>query len=266
MSTKQPTRETQVLSVGLPRTGSYSMCLALELLGYKDVYHCMKTLDKPADWRKFGEASDALFPVLPTYSGKGMTARDWDELFGPCEAICDIAGPFGESLIQCYPDAKVLLVIRDYDRWEPSAKQLLDGNFGLVPSFVRDYIEPLIGTTYTSSIQKFFLGWMQCKDVDEIKRSLKEHYDRHHAMVRRTVPREQLLEYRLSSGWEPLCEFLGKEVPDEPFPHGNEAEALRKVMLDKKLRSVAAAAVKLSPYIAGLSAAGVLTWYGISCS
>jgi hypothetical protein len=237
------------------------MCLALEVLGYKDVYHCMKVLDKPTDWQKFGEASDALFQVLPTYNAKGMTTEDWDELFRQCEAICDIAGPFGESLIQSYPNAKVVLVLRDFERWEPSVKQLLDGNFGRAPSFVRDYIEPLIGTTYTVSIQKFLLGWTQCKDVDEIKSRLREHYDRHHAMVRRMVPKDQLLEYRLGSGWEPLCAFLEKDIPDEPFPHGNEAEALRKVMLYKKVKSVAMAGWKVSPYIAAVAAVGASAWY-----
>lgn len=237
------------------------MCLALEILGYQDVYHCMKTLDKPADWRKFGEASDALFSTLPSYNGKGMGTDNWDELFGPCEAICDIAGPFAESLIECYPDAKIVLVLRDFKKWEPSVKQLLDGNFGAAPRFIRDYIEPLIGTTYTMSIQKFLLGWTQCKDVDEIKSRLREHYNRHHAMVRKTVPQEQLLEYRLGSGWEPLCEFLGKNEPSVPFPHRNEAEALRKVMLDKKLRSLAMAGWAVSPCVAALVAMGALAWY-----
>jgi hypothetical protein len=165
------------------------MCLALEVIGYQDVYHCIKALDKPADWRKFGEASDALFSTLPSYNGKGMNTNEWDELFGPCEAICDIAGPSAETLIKCYPDAKVVLVHRDIKKWEPSFKQLLDENFGTVPSFVRDYVEPLIGTTCTMSIQEFLLGWTQCKDVEEIKNHLREHYDRHHATVRNAVPK-----------------------------------------------------------------------------
>ena len=79
---QKPLRPVRVLSVGLPRTGSYSMSLALSQLGYKDVYHCMHTLDNPSDWMFFGEASDRLFPTLPTYNGKGMEASDWDEIFG----------------------------------------------------------------------------------------------------------------------------------------------------------------------------------------
>ena len=50
----------------------------------------------------------------------------------------------------------------------------------------------------------------------------------HYAFVRRITPKERLLEYKLGSGWEPLCEFLGKSVPDVPFPRINETAALNE--------------------------------------
>ena len=28
--------------------------------------------------------------------------------------------------------------------------------------------------------------------------------------------------FRVEEGWEPLCKFLGKSVPDEPYPKVNE--------------------------------------------
>ena len=51
-------------------------------------------------------------------------------------------------------------------------------------------------------------------------------YRKHYADIRATVPKERMLEYQLGSGWEPLCKFLGKEVPSVPFPHRNEAATL----------------------------------------
>lgn len=42
-------------------------------------------------------------------------------------------------------------------------------------------------------------------------------------MIRGLVGRERLLEWTVEDGWEPLCEFLGKPVPNEPFPHVNAA-------------------------------------------
>jgi hypothetical protein len=35
------------------------------------------------------------------------------------------------------------------------------------------------------------------------------------------VPKERLLEWEIGDGWGPLCEFLGKPVPEVPFPHAN---------------------------------------------
>lgn len=58
-----------------------------------------------------------------------------------------------------------------------------------------------------------------------------ELYYAHNKWVRELVPEGQLLEYQPSMGWEPLCEFLGKEIPkDEPFPWVNEAAFLRRVI------------------------------------
>ena len=42
-------------------------------------------------------------------------------------------------------------------------------------------------------------------------------------MIRGLVPPDRLLEWDISDGWEPLCKFLGKPVPDIPFPHANAA-------------------------------------------
>lgn len=42
-------------------------------------------------------------------------------------------------------------------------------------------------------------------------------------MIRGLVPKDNLLEWTVEDGWEPLCAFLDKPVPDEPFPHANAA-------------------------------------------
>ena len=41
------------------------------------------------------------------------------------------------------------------------------------------------------------------------------------------MPAERLLVYDIKEGWGPLCEFLGVEIPDKPFPHLNDAEIFR---------------------------------------
>jgi hypothetical protein len=60
---------------------------------------------------------------------------------------------------------------------------------------------------------------------------LAEQYKRHNQHVQEHVNKEQLLVFNVKEGWEPLCQFLGKEVPTEPFPHVkvNNAEALQQL-------------------------------------
>ncbi|KAH6658707.1 hypothetical protein BKA67DRAFT_635786 [Truncatella angustata] len=46
--------------------------------------------------------------------------------------------------------------------------------------------------------------------------------------VIKLVPKERLVVIDIKDGWDPLCKFLGKTVPNEPFPRVNEAEAIAK--------------------------------------
>jgi hypothetical protein len=55
-------------------------------------------------------------------------------------------------------------------------------------------------------------------------------YEAHNAEVRATVPAERLLEFEVTQGWEPLCAFLGVDVPDEPFPVSNSTESFQEEM------------------------------------
>lgn len=58
----------------------------------------------------------------------------------------------------------------------------------------------------------------------------RQAYRDHYALVRRVTPKSRLLEYQLGDGWGPLCEFLGKPVPDVPFPRVNDSEALQELL------------------------------------
>lgn len=46
----------------------------------------------------------------------------------------------------------------------------------------------------------------------------REAFRKHQETVRREAPKDALLEYEIKQGWSPLCEFLGKEVPDVAMP------------------------------------------------
>lgn len=50
----------------------------------------------------------------------------------------------------------------------------------------------------------------------------------HNEMVKRVVPPERLLVMDLKEGWQPLCNFLNRPVPREPFPQSNDSEEAEK--------------------------------------
>ena len=57
---------------------------------------------------------------------------------------------------------------------------------------------------------------------------LEKHFDEHNALVKKEVPKERLLVYSAQEGWGPLCEFLGKEVPEKDFPREAEGGKFEK--------------------------------------
>lgn len=46
-------------------------------------------------------------------------------------------------------------------------------------------------------------------------------WEEYNAMIRGLVPKERLLEYHIREGWEPLCMWLGKDIPKKEMPNWN---------------------------------------------
>ncbi|KAF7544300.1 hypothetical protein G7Z17_g10071 [Cylindrodendrum hubeiense] len=260
-STAKPKREMKVLSLGLMRTGTASIAEALTILGYQDVYHGIKAIDAKDDWAIMNRAADASFPVLPTYTGKPFTRAQWDELWGHCEGVTDVAAAFAPKLIEAYPDAKVLLVVRDFDKWFKSVDEgVLKQLWGPAADFSISYVEPILGSEAGVAARKQMLGLFEAHTVEEMRANARKAYDRHNRTIREMVPPEQLLEYHMGEGWEPICEFLGKPVPDVEFPWVNEAAELRRVIANKIKRDLWAAIKVVAPWVGGAAAVGVGSW------
>lgn len=61
-------------------------------------------------------------------------------------------------------------------------------------------------------------------------------YEKNIAEVQAAIDPQRLLGYRLGDGWDPLCRFLGKTVPDRPFPRSNSSADFAEMM--KKLEAM----------------------------
>lgn len=213
----------QVLCFGLPRTGSSSLREALRLLGYHDVYHGASAWsENPRDCELWLEALRAKY----CHQGREYGREDFDRLLGHCQAAMDQpATLFAKELLDFYPDAKVVMTMRDYESWTRSNTDTImrqnpyysDDAIALFAKLVRSpdrFVFPCI--RLVSRI--LYRG-----DFNAHSRAI---YDEHHAFIRSIVPADRLLEYRVKEGWEPLCRFLGREAPDAAFPHVNDTESM----------------------------------------
>jgi Sulfotransferase domain len=189
----------KVFGAGYPRTASLSLKIALEQLGFGPCHHMTEVFPRPERWQYWVDASQ----------GKPV---DWDTVFEGFVSSSDApACFFFKEITARYPDAKVILSVRDADKWADSAANTA---MGLV---MRDGV---VGTPMGDWLDKTFYFRIgdALGDADRLKRFYAEHND----AVMATVPAEQLLVYEVGSGWEPLCEFLGVPVPDEPYPRVND--------------------------------------------
>lgn len=173
-------------------------------------------------------ALDAKFHGI----GKPFAREDWDNLLGSYGAVADVpAICCAEELIEAYPEANVLLVERDLDSWERSFNDGITKAAWLpVVWFVAKVDRAFVGKIF-SVVERWVPAWFgeDVHDEKGVRAAVRQKYREHYEMVRRIVPKERLLVLRLSEGlrWEPLCDFLGKEVPGVEFPRVNESEQLK---------------------------------------
>jgi hypothetical protein len=225
-NSKDSSEGLKILHAGLFRMGTHSLAQAYRVLGFK-TFHA---LDDPwnVNWVKLEEAAEATWPTVPNARpSPPFTRDDWDALWGnEYEAVCDTSAPFTLQLFRAYPDAKVVIVQRDFDTWWPSFQsEVVDNLFKPFFELQIALAWYLVGFRAGHAMRKLVFGFFDAKNKKEIKTHGRQAYERFYKELRDNVPAGQLLEYKLGSGWEPLCEFLGREVPDVPFPVSNERDS-----------------------------------------
>lgn len=206
----------KVLILGLGRTGTASMRAAMKQLGYVDTYHMMNcSIENPPDALMWMDALTAKYDK----KGKPFTREDWDQLLGHAQAVCDWpAIAFAKELIEAYPEAKVVLTNRDVDSWHASTMKTV---YWRVTDHELRWLSHFdwAASMYYPMLKKFFDTFFE-GDFPNVG---KDVFKRHYAEVRSLVPKENLLEYRVQDGWEPLCNFLGDAIPKGvPFPNVND--------------------------------------------
>jgi hypothetical protein len=71
--------------------------------------------------------------------------------------------------------------------------------------------------------------------------------------VRKIVPKENLLEFNVADGWEPLCEFLGDRIPaGRKFLHINESNDFISRSRWRNKMQMANVALQFTMYVAAV--------------
>lgn len=219
----------KIINASLFRMGTKSMAMVYQILGFKTHHGLLESvMDSP--WTQIEQAAEATWPGVPGERTPRPPFRrqDWDALWGDdYDAVTDLASPFALELIEAYPNAKVVVVQRDFDTWWPTFRtQIRDKVMSEPNSSFHAFITWwFLGIRPVHAMRKVILGFFGVRtrlevDVD----CARAAYDAYFREVRARIPAERRLEYKLGSGWEPLCAFLGVDVPDEAFPNANEKE------------------------------------------
>jgi hypothetical protein len=187
----------KLVGAGVGRTGTMSLQRALERLLGQPCYHMLEVFRRPPDVAIWHRAVQGQMP-------------DWHSLFEGYGAAVDWpVASFWKEISTAFPDAVVLLSLRNPESWWESANATIFQSMAKLDNDWRRMIEDLFRTRFSASLTD--------------KAVCIEAYKKHVADVREHAPRERLVEWHPRDGWAPLCAALKLSVPDEPFPHENTA-------------------------------------------
>lgn len=187
----------KIVGTGFGRTGTDSMRMALNRLGFGPTHHMGEVMADTAQrdaWRR-------------VYAGE---TPDWDALFSGYHACVDWpSAAYWPAIAAHYPDAKILLTWRSPESWWAS--------------FEKTILQVYLRNTDPASLMAYLPGFFGGDPADPD--IAKTAYRRNADAVRATFPARRLLVHDLGSGWGPLCDFLGVAVPDAPYPVSNAPDA-----------------------------------------
>ncbi|MEZ4736323.1 MAG: sulfotransferase [Caldilineaceae bacterium] len=201
----------KVIGAGMGRTGTATLKVALETLGFTKCYHSTSLADHPTHGSQW----------ISLLEGKPV---DWDRLYAGYQGTMGLPTVFFyKEIMAHYPEAKVILTVRDPESWYESASQTilkLPSRGQMAVMRLIALFNPKLKTAMhilpvARKVGDRYIG------NDRSKAHLIDFFNRHNSKVRQTVPPEKLLEYDVKQGWEPLCQFLDVPVPATSFPHTN---------------------------------------------
>jgi|WetSurMetagenome_2_1015567.scaffolds.fasta_scaffold147538_2 hypothetical protein len=196
----------KIIGAGYPRTGTSSLKLALEQLGFGPCHHMREIIMNPSSAGLWVRAAEGH--------------PDWEAIFDGYSSCTDApACTFWRELVDYYPSAKVILSVRDPEAWFESTQATV-------------FSEKMLGMQRGGPLQAFFDKVVSIEFGEHIhdRDFMLAQFERRRREVIEAIPGDKLLVYDVREGWGPLCAFLGVPVPETPFPHSNSREEMAAMM------------------------------------
>jgi hypothetical protein len=215
-SVSENAAKLQVIGAGFGRTGTSSLKSALEEIGYGPCYHMSTVNSNP----------EHVFTWQSASRGKSV---DWRSLFAGYRSTMDWPGcRYWRELVDQFPEAKVILTIRDFDSWYKSARTTIYNYDKRLEQKHRRF-------PWLRILRPQDFAWNQLAEIlwgelgnfkgqFEDKEKARNIFQKHIEEVKAYVPQDRLLVYKVSDGWGPLCAFLGVPVPSSTFPYENKSQ------------------------------------------
>jgi len=216
-----------VVGAGLPRTGTTSLKEGLDLLGLGPCYHMSEVII---------HSQQHVWKSVADLKAQGKKV-DWDRVFSGISIPTYRSGldfpmsAYYRELLEYYPNSKVILTVREPEKWYNSFYETVGRVSRHHPDRNRCYWFVAWPTPHSfmnrwadSPVARRFFG----EEAFLSKEKLIEAYNEWTEQVKRDVPEEKLLIFHPAQGWKPLCEFLGVPVPNVPFPRSNNREAMKR--------------------------------------
>jgi hypothetical protein len=194
-------KKMKVIGVGVGRTGTHSLKLAINELGMGPCHH-------------MEEVARNLAVQVPLWNTALKGKPDWNAIYDGYESAVDwpTAG-FCRELLAEYPDAKFILTVRSPETWAESFSETIH-KVSAEGSHLPPQLQPWVKMA-TDVISK--TGFPS--DLDTA--GLQKAFTAHNEAVQALIPPDRLLVYQVKEGWAPLCAYLGAPVPTIPFPRTN---------------------------------------------
>jgi hypothetical protein len=214
----------KIIGAGLPRTGTNTLKESLEKLGFVKTYHMKELLVHPENLQYW-----------QTLKETGTT--NWDELYNGYQATVDFpAYPWYKEHMKRYPDAKVILTVRPFDKWHSSVfstiwqagPQTLPEKLKMITKLIMNPRLRKVISCVKLAKEMIFKVHFQGKFEDRVE--AEKIFNQHIENVKAHVPADKLLILDVSEGWGPLCKFLGVPEPNEPIPHLNKKENFKEML------------------------------------